>query len=160
MGGVQAVCGMHENLTHGRSIETEDTAVAVLRFRNGALGTVQVTTSSFLSWEHTFSYSGTEGCLDIRDGVPLRAAFRDSTTGEDVMASLGACRNVPALAAGKAYYGGGHTGQIADFVAAIQESRDPFIAAMDFRHTVDVVLGIYRSVRERRWVEIGVQDEC
>lgn len=45
MGGIDSSYGYIDTLTH--IMEVEDTAVAVLRFRNRALGTIEVTTSAY-----------------------------------------------------------------------------------------------------------------
>ena len=58
---------------------------------------------------------------------------------------LAACRDDPGTSAGKSYYGAGHVGQVADFVAAIRDGRDPFVTAAEVRHTVAIVLGTYES---------------
>ena len=153
-GGVASLCGAHTNLTHHGVIETEDTAAAVLKFRNGALGTIQATCSSNLNWEHTLSLCGSEGSIELRNNEALRIAFRDKDLEQRVTDELAACRDDPGTSAGKNYYGAGHVGQVADFVAAIRDDRDPFVTAADVRHTVDIVLGIYESQKTKGWVEL------
>lgn len=152
-GGVTQVAANFANLTHGDAIETEDTVAAALTFRNGALGTISATTSSrHLQWEPTLSITGTEGTVDIRDGTVLRMAFADEATAQRVRSFLEAPVESGPDVAGKAYYGPGHAGIVADFVAAIREGRAPFIRGEDARKAVDIVLGIYQSHREGRRV--------
>jgi predicted dehydrogenase len=153
MGGARQVCGAHKNITHQGVIETEDCAVASLRFRCGALGTLEATASSHLDWEPTISVHGTEGSLDLRHGEPVKLVFDDPAREEKVRAEIAQAADSEGVEAGKDYYGTGHAAQIADFVAAIREGREPFVPAMDARHAVDVVLGIYASHRHGEWVE-------
>ncbi len=154
MGGVTRLCGTYDNLTHGGSIETEDTAVASLRFANGALGTLEATCSSHLSWEPTLSIHGTVGSVDVRNGRCVKAVFEDEALGRQVQAELDAAADGPGVQAGKTYYGKGHAAQIADFVEAAREQRQPYVTAASARHAVDVVLAIYRSHRQNGWVAL------
>ena len=160
MGGVAALCGTYSNLTHGDAIETEDTAVATLRFGCGALGTLEATCSSHLGWEHTLSIHGSHGSLDLRDGTPLKVAFDDAAAGQRISAELAACREQQAARADKLHYGASHPTQIADFIEAIQERRAPFVSALSARHTVEVVLAIYESHRRGCWVRTRDRDAC
>ena len=155
-GGVSRLCGSYANHTHQGVIETEDTAVAALCFRNGALGTIEATSSSNLRWDHTLSFCGEEGTLEIRGDKPLRIELNDKTVQARVERELNGAQDAPAdVTAGKDYYGSGHTGQIADFVNAIREGRQPFVTASDVQHTLDVVLGIYESHRQGGWVTLA-----
>jgi predicted dehydrogenase len=152
-GGIEAVAAAYANLTHGATIETEDTAVAAVRFRNGALGSMSATSSSHLNWDPSFFFYGSAGSLELRDGRPLRVAFNDETQTQRVREDLETCaRASSSPSAGKDYYGPSHPTQIADFVAAIRERRSPYIPARAAREAVDLVLGIYRSHREGRWI--------
>jgi len=154
MGGVDSVCGVYANLTHKGVIETEDTATAALRFRCGAVGTIEATCSSHLNWEPTISIHGSEGSIDLRGDQPIKVIFADKAREKAVKAELAAAVNTPGELLGKSYYGTGHPAQIEDFVSAIREKRKPLIPAALARHTVDVVLGIFQSHRSRKWVKI------
>jgi predicted dehydrogenase len=154
LGGVEAVCGTYSNQTHTNSIETEDAAVASLRFRNGALGTIEATSSSHLDWEPTVFVHGTDGSLEVRDGTPTKIIFRTPEQTESVRAALQSAPEKAELSAAKAYYGGEHRSQIADFVDAVCEDRDPFITAESGRHAVDIVLAVYDAHRQGGWVAL------
>jgi UDP-N-acetyl-2-amino-2-deoxyglucuronate dehydrogenase len=154
-GEVSSVCGAHANLTHGDAMETEDTAVASLKFASGALGTVEATCSSHLDWEPTILIHGTEGSIELRDGVPLKLRFADSSRAEAVLTKLREyreCQNE--ISAGKSYYGSGHFPQIVDFVEAVRDQRPLYVTAKSARRTVDLVLAIYRSHKAQAWVSV------
>ncbi len=165
MGGVAAVAGSFSNLTHKGAIETEDTAVAALRFKNGALGTLEATSSSNLDWEPTISIHGAAGSVELRHGQGLKVAFRDRSVRdagvqERVERELQQkSRERTIVQAGKSYYGPSHQTQIADFIAAVREKRLPFVTAVSAGHTVDVVLAVYQSARENRWLELRENSE-
>lgn len=153
-GGVASLSAAYANLTHKESIETEDTAVAVLRLRNGALGSVLATSSSHLAWDPSLYLYGSAGSLELRNGQPLRVVFADPVRARQIEADLASLSDPVRNDAGKDYYGPSHPTQIADFIGAIRERRAPFITARDARTAVDIVLAIYRSHREGRWINL------
>lgn len=154
MGGVESLCGTHANITHGDAIEAEDTAVAALRFRCGALGSLEATSSSHLGWEPTLSIQGTTGSIDIRNNNAFRVVFKDKTIEKRITDELSVCCDAHGVQAAKSHYGTGHAAQIADFVEAIRDGRKPFVPADQARHAVDIVLAIYESNRKGGWVKI------
>ncbi|MCF7853472.1 MAG: Gfo/Idh/MocA family oxidoreductase [Candidatus Pacebacteria bacterium] len=153
-GGVAAVCGTHANMTHNRSMEAEDTASAILRFRSGAIGTLEATCSSHLTWEPTLLIHGTEGSIELRDGKPIKLAFSDAAFTDEALAHFRQCEDSRTETVGKTYYGTGHPAQIADFCDAIRDGREPHVSADSARETVETVLAIYQSHREQGWVNL------
>lgn len=153
-GGVTSLSAAYANLTHGNTIETEDTAVAVLKLRNGALGSILATSSSHLEWDPSFFIYGSHGSLELRNGKPLRVTFYDAALAHRIETDLRSLSDPIRNDAGKDYYGPSHPTQIADFIGAIRDRRAPFITARDARTAVDIVLAIYRSHREGRWINL------
>ncbi|MFA6293773.1 MAG: Gfo/Idh/MocA family oxidoreductase [Victivallales bacterium] len=155
-GGIKAVFGTYSNLTHSNHIETEDTAVASLRFKNGALGTISATSSSKLEWDQTLSINGTKGSLDIRNDKILRISLDDATLADSFQAEMKKIENEKAEnIVGKSYYGPNHGSQIADFIGSVRSGKELFVSPSSARETVEVVLGIYQSHREKKWIKIG-----
>jgi predicted dehydrogenase len=155
MGGAEAVCGAHANLTHDGVMETEDTAVAAVHYRDGAAGTIEATCSSHLGWELTLSLHGSQGSVELRSGELLKLQFVDAALTARVQAELAGGRNQMRVASARTHYGTSHPLQIADFVEAIRQGRPPFVSGQQARHAVDIVLAIYESQRRRGWVEVG-----
>ena len=147
MGGVRSLTGLHSNLTHSDVIETEDTAVAAMTFKNGALGTLEATSSSHIQWEPTLTYHGTEGSIEMRNDKPVKIIFESEELTTEVKQVLENCRTAEALKAAKGYYGSGHSAQVADFVDSIRNHRRPFVSAHSAAKTVDMVLSLYQSQR-------------
>ncbi len=152
MGPVVTLAGTYANLTHAGVMETEDTAAALLRFSNGAIGTIEATCSSHLGWEPTLAIHGTDGSIELRNDRVLKMTFDDKAVEQRVIEELDSCRANPGVDAGKGYYGTGHPAQIADFVEAVRGSRPPFVTAASAKETVEVVLAIYESQHSGQWV--------
>jgi predicted dehydrogenase len=154
MGGVESLCGTHGNLTHGDVLEAEDTAVAALRFGCGALGSLEVTSSSHLQWENTISVHGTVGSVELRNGGAIKVLFEDESLQAEVIEKFRRAGDLPGVDIGKSHYGTGHLAQITDFVDAVRNASQPFVSAAAASHAVDLVLGIYRSAHDGGWVKV------
>ncbi len=154
MGGVQSLTATHANLNHQNIIETEDTAVACLRFRNGALGTFEATSASHLGWENTILIHGTEGSIEYRDEKIIKLVFSSEELTAKYSDAFSEETKAKEIEAGKIYYGSSHPAQIEDVVNAIRENRQPFVPAESARSAVDIVLGIYESHKSGKWVDM------
>jgi predicted dehydrogenase len=137
MGGVESVQAETDALA--RELECEDTGAMVLRFENGAVGTVAVTTATKGGTDRT-EINGTEGSLALGDGVELRVG-----TGEETLWGAETESREPTVESAAHPAGAGHEGVVRDFVDAIREGRDPEAPAREARAAVDIVLAAYRS---------------
>lgn len=157
MGGVSQISGYYDNFAHKASMECEDTAVASVRFRSGALGTIEATNASNLSWEPTLQFHGTKGAVVIRDDKPVQVDMATPEESSRIRAMLEEASSTPApfSTQGKAYYGGGHNAQIADVVAAIREGRAPEVTLASAAETVRLVFGLYESCRSAKPVDLA-----
>ena len=144
-GGYRSVVGATANLTHQGVIETEDTAAAVLRLKNGAIGTIEATCSSNIDWETTISLHGSAGALEIRNDKISKIDFADKKTQARVAKRLAAAISPKAAKSGKTYYGSGHPAQIADFADAVAKGRAPFVGAASAAETASAVFDIYKA---------------
>ena len=61
--------------TQAHDIEVEDTALAVVRFASGAVGTISSTTAAFPGFPQRLEVTGTEGTVIVEDGEIVRAAL-------------------------------------------------------------------------------------
>jgi predicted dehydrogenase len=155
MGPATHVCGFTATLAHER-IEVEDTAVACLRFRNGALGVIEATTSVHPGLPKTVAVHGDRGTAVIEQEDVLRWDFTPETDAD---------REVKARFAQKVGASGGasdpaaishvyHARQLADFLEAIQSGRRPAVDGREGRRAVEVILAVYRSAETGRPVEL------
>lgn len=143
--------------TQFHRIEAEDVAVAVVRFKSGALGTIEASTNVFPSnWEETLAIFGERGSAAL-GGVALnrieRWEFADSTDRHalGVEAEL-ASRPDPA-----SVYGNGHGRLLAATADAVRFNRPVPVTAEAGREAVKLVLAIYQSCRSGRGALFGLE---
>jgi predicted dehydrogenase len=71
--------------------------------------------------------------------------------------AVGTGVTIPAVAASAAGLDvAGHTAQIADLIAAVDEGREPLVTGADARATLELVCAVYQSAREGRPVTLPV----
>jgi UDP-N-acetyl-2-amino-2-deoxyglucuronate dehydrogenase len=155
MGPVRQICGFTATLAHER-IEVEDTAVACLRFANGALGVIQATTSIHPGLPKTIGIHGDHGTVVIEQDDILRWELSPATE-EDAQirrrfvqktGASGGSSNPAAISHE------GHARQLRDFVEAIQMGRAPLVDGAEGRKAVEVILGIYRAAKTGQTVDL------
>jgi UDP-N-acetyl-2-amino-2-deoxyglucuronate dehydrogenase len=170
MGPVAEVYGCWDNLNHPY-IEVEDTAIAVIRFANGALGNIVVSNSQkpgLYGKVHVHGSSGASVGVQTDGGamfvagmspvlepplndlwtVPGEESLLERWTGEDTEFF----QTIDAAS----YY---HRLQIEEFLKAILEDRQPLVSGEEGRKTVELFTAIYRSNRDRRPVSFPLQPE-
>jgi UDP-N-acetyl-2-amino-2-deoxyglucuronate dehydrogenase len=160
MGPVKSVFAYTDTLVH--RIETEDVAVAVLRFANGALGTVAATTGAYPGTGTRIGLYGDKGSAVIEDDrlSYLHLARDDHEevgsygAGREQHASSSsvgpsAAQNAAALAIRS------HALQIEDMMRAIRENGTPLVDGYAAKHPVEIILGIYESARTHQEVTLS-----
>jgi predicted dehydrogenase len=146
MGPPTHVVGFTATLAHER-IEVEDTAVACLRFANGALGVIEAATAVHPGLPKTIAIHGDRGSVVIEQDDVLRWDLTPETL-EDQDIKKRFARKMGANGGASdpaAISHVGHARQLADFVAAIREDRRPVVDGVEGRKSVEVILNIYRS---------------
>ena len=156
MGGVQEVNALTATLAHER-IEVEDTAVAGVRFANGALGAIEGTTGSWPGSKIRLEIGGTKGNVIMEDDTFTTWRFQDEgPADEELRKTYGPQENKAGAGAGdpSAISFEGHRLQFEDFVRAIRTGNRPYCNGEDARAAVAVITSIYRSAREGRPVQV------
>lgn len=166
MGSVIEVSAYTGLLAHER-IEVEDTAVAILRFANGALGVIEGTTAAYPGLTARLEVHGNQGSAII-DSDEL-VYFHSASAGEagaaygasgggnqvaDVLNQSAADPAGPAAGADPASLSMAHRDQIRDFIEAIREDREPLVNIEEGLKPVAIILAIYESARSGRPVAI------
>ncbi|HTU17937.1 MAG TPA: Gfo/Idh/MocA family oxidoreductase [Gemmataceae bacterium] len=153
MGDVAQISGFTATLAHER-IEVEDTAVACLRFANGALGVIQATTGVYPGLPKTIAVHGDRGTVVIEQDDVLRWELTPETPEDRAIkerfaqktGASGGSSNPAAISHV------GHARQLADFVRAIQSNTAPLVDGREGRRAVAVIEAIYQSAATGRTV--------
>src|SRR5262249_50514464 len=155
MGDATHVTGFTATLAHER-IEVEDTAVACLKFKNGALGVIQATTSVFPGLPKTIAVHGDKGTAVIEQEDILRWEFSPETS-EDAQVKARFAQKTGASGGSsdpKAISHQGHARQLADFVRAIQTNTAALVDGREGRKSVALICAIYESMRTGKVVAV------
>src|SRR5262249_18065596 len=158
MGPAASVSGFSATLAHER-IEVEDTAVAVVRFKSGALGVIQATTSVHPGYPKTIAVHGDKGSAVIEQEDILRWDFdpeteEDKATRKRFAQKLGASGGASDPSAISHEY---HRWQLADFVKAIETGGTPQVDGREGRKAVEIILSIYEAAMTGRTIELKGQ---
>jgi UDP-N-acetyl-2-amino-2-deoxyglucuronate dehydrogenase len=146
MGDIAEVTGLTSTLAHER-IEVEDVGVATVKFKNGALGVLEATTSAWPGLLKRTEIHGTEGTViveqdDIKRWEFAKPKAKDKALLEKYAASAG---GTGGASDPKAISYLGHLEQLKDFLKAIQTGRAPQITGTEGRKAVEIILAIYQS---------------
>jgi len=170
MGEIDEVYGVWKNLNHPY-IEVEDTALAIIKFKNGGIGNIIVSNSTkpgiygkvHIHGENGASVgvqtdggamfiAGMSGILEppVNDiwTVPGEEQYLDEWKEEDTAVF----RSIDPMV----YY---MEKQIEDFLAALSNNTEPLVTGEEGRKTVELFTAIYRSTRDNQPVKFPLQPE-
>lgn len=144
-GEPKRVVALIKNFNHNY-IEVEDFGVGIVEFRSGTVGIIEGTSTVFdRNLEEVLTVFGERGTVKI-GGLAVNRVEIWRFTGEDThpFASLPDPDTV---------YGKGHVLLYKDFCHSIIDGREPLVNGDEGRKAVEIVLGIYKSALEGKWVE-------
>lgn len=122
-------------------LEAEDLGMAVVKFKNGAIGTIEGTTNVYpKNLEETLYIFGEDGTVKI-GGTSTNNIdvwnFVDETEKDR--------KNKGLQEETSNVYGNGHTSLFTDVIDAIKNDRKPYVDAYAGRNALELVLAIYKS---------------
>jgi UDP-N-acetyl-2-amino-2-deoxyglucuronate dehydrogenase len=157
MGEVVEVTAYTGLIAHER-IEVEDTAVAILKFADGALGTIVATTAAYPGLTTRITVHGERGSAIIDDDeLTYFHAATEGQEGEDygagggdnqaeeVMQRYAEAESGPGADPGSLSMA--HRDQLQDFVEAVRDGREPLVNLEEGRKPLAIIQGIYESAR-------------
>ena len=135
-------------------LEAEDVGMAVVKFKNGAIGTIEGTTNVYpKNLEETLYIFGENGTVKI-GGTSTNNIdvwdFADETEEDG--------KNKGLKEETSNVYGNGHTSLFADVIDAIQSDRKPYVDAVAGRNALETVLSIYKSQKTGQSVKLPLTD--
>ena len=121
-------------------METEDLAMAAIRFENGGIGTISATTSAYPGIPDAVDIIGTKGMARI-EGAQMIARFHDGTEKIVDDGALGGGAGADPMAFPHQH----HRAVIEDFLDAIETDRDPSVTGREALKVHRLIAAILRS---------------
>ena len=133
------------------AIEVEDTAVALIEFANGAIGTLEATTAAYPGYSRRLELTGSNGTL-ILDGDDLSAidltdARPDERPSAPAAATVSAASPVVADVSA-------HVRVFDDFLHAVSTHTAPCCDGAGGRRSVALIEAIYQSARSGTPIDV------
>jgi UDP-N-acetyl-2-amino-2-deoxyglucuronate dehydrogenase len=133
----RTIAGLH-------AVEVEDTAVAVLEFANGAIGTLEAATSAYPGYSRQIELTGSNGTLRL-DGDDLVGVDLKDTQEDERPAPAG---RVTASAASPVVSDpSAHVRVFEDFMRAVATRTAPCCDGAGARQSVALIEAVYHSAR-------------
>lgn len=150
---VEEVYGVTRQQFHDY-LEAEDVGLAVVRFKNGAVGTIEGTTNVYpKNLEETLYLFGETGTVKLggtsTNNIDVWNFADEDETDEKNKNLQEITSNV---------YGNGHTSLFADMIEAIEQDRDPYVDAVAGRNAVEMILAVYKSQKTGMPVKLPLTD--
>jgi len=150
MGDVESVEGFTATLAH--TIETEDVGSAAVRFRSGALGTIQGTTAAYTSRPPRIEIVGTEGGATLAgSSITLwePREDRELLTAEDL-------ERTRHPEEGEEWWLT-HAVQFREIFRCLRAGQTPPVSGEDARKSLEIILAIYQSQRTGCAVQLPLE---
>lgn len=150
MGDVERVYARTVTALH--NIEVEDTVVATLEFRNGAIGTFEAGTSIYPGYQRRVELTGSEGTVIMEHD---RIVAADLRTPDPALISPGAGDTNRSASSPIVSDVSGHRRLIEDFLRAVETNGRPVCDGLEGRRSVELIEAVYES--SRRGVPVSVK---
>ena len=151
VGPVESV--MAKTATQARRIEAEDSGVAVLKFRSGALGVLEVSVLTYpKNLEGSITLLGEKGSVKIGGTAVNKVehwSFADYDDDDKLVEST--------ATAPPSVYGFGHMPYYQNVVAVLRGRANPDTDGRAGRKSLELILGIYESAKTGREVPIPLR---
>lgn len=140
----------------GHDIETEDTAVAAVKYTNGALGVIYGTTASWPGQFRRFEIMGTKGTvIQVEDSFAVWQFADEKPRDEEIRVKFGGISGGGGVSDPAAITHNNHTRNFEAFLKALETGEDFWIDGAEARKAVEVILAIYKSAKEQKPVKLN-----
>jgi predicted dehydrogenase len=160
MGPVQQVAAFAGCLAHKR-IEVEDAAVAAVRFRNGAVGTIIGTTAAYPGIPRKVQISGENGSIFLEDSFITKWEFSNTKAyDKKVLKQFGkdtGGRKAAGAADPSAIEFTPHQYQFENFVSALNGRGPLLVDGYEARKAVEIILAVYQSAQTGKIVNLPLK---
>lgn len=150
---VEEVYGVTRQQFH-HYLEAEDIGMAVVKFKNGAIATIEGTTNVYpKNLEETLYLFGENGTVKLggksTNNIDVWDFADENDQDEKNKGLEEETSNV---------YGNGHTSLFGDVIDAIKNDREPYVDAVAGKNALEMVLAIYKSQKEGCAVKFPLQE--
>jgi len=137
--------------TLGHSIEVEDTAVAVLRFKNNALGVIYGSTASFPGHFRRIEITGTKGTvIQVENSFKVWQFADHSEADNEIFNRFSHIEGGGGVSDPGAIPFEPHSKNIAAFIDSVETGKTFEIDGNEARKAVEIVLAIYAAAKEKK----------
>ena len=160
MGPVDSITALTDCLVHER-IEVEDTAVAAVRFANGALGVIEATTSVYPGMTRRIEIHGDRGTVVLDNRNITQWEFARGSSQDARIRK----KHAPPAEGGKMWgvsdprviSHANHKKQLVDLIESVETGRPVYCDGREGRKSVEIILAIYKSARASRPVKLPLR---
>jgi UDP-N-acetyl-2-amino-2-deoxyglucuronate dehydrogenase len=141
--------------TLARRIESEDTGIALLHFRNGALGTIEVTMLTYpRNMEGSITIVGERGTVKVGGTALNRIENWEFAEYDDIDREAELLKAAPNPLS---IYGSGHKPYYANMVRALRHEAAADTDGREGRKSLELILAIYESARSERQIALPLR---
>jgi predicted dehydrogenase len=152
---IESIEAFKSKLGHPQ-IEAEDTAVAVLRYKNGALGVIYGTTASYPGQFRRLEITGTKGTVVYtEDSFTLWKFADEKPEDEQIRKQFGKIEGGGGVADPAAIPYRNHTRNFKAFLDALEKGEKFAIDGCEARKSVEVILALYKSAQKGKLVRLA-----
>jgi len=153
VGPVESVAA--KTATLARRIESEDTGVAILRFRNGALGTIEVTMLTYpRNLEGSITIIGEHGTVKVGGTALNRIEHWEFASYDDIDREA---ELLKAAVNPLSVYGSGHRPYYQNVVKVLRGEAAPDTNGREGRKSLELILAMYESARAEREIALPLR---
>ena len=151
LGPVESVIA--KTATQARRIEAEDSGVAVLKFRSGALGVIEVNVLTYpRNWEGSIAIIGEKGTAKIGGTAVNKIEHWAFAEYDDDDKLVDAAQTSP-----PSVYGFGHEAYYRNVLSVLRGDAEPETDGRAGRKSLELILGIYESAKTGRDVPLPLR---
>jgi UDP-N-acetyl-2-amino-2-deoxyglucuronate dehydrogenase len=149
MGPVNSLHGYTATLAH--SIEVEDTGVAILQFKNNALGMIYGSTASFPGQFRRLEITGTKGTvIQVENSFKMWQFADQNEMDVEILNKFNHIEGGGGVSDPAAIAFEPHARNIAAFIESVEADRPFEIDGHEARKAVEIVLAVYSSAKEMK----------
>ncbi len=152
MGDVESVTAQTTLAAH-KKIEVEDIAQALLKYKNGAVGSIIASTAVYPGMEERLEITGKKGTMVMdKNRVTMCEIMGEKKKELKDVGERGS-----GAADAQAITNEGHIQQITNFCQAILDDHEPLITGEEGRKPLEIILAVYQSSKTGKTVKLPLK---